>query len=158
MGFHHVRDAEGNLHSLDDEQYLRYLERQRNSWPNKIKRFFNKVLAVIIAIVVFIFLVGLCHDDKSEKNAPAKQTKVRTNDTKSKKKSKKEVKQFTRNEKDVVNNQEEINNTESSPTGEVEVDKGGSIEAEANSNPIEVIENTPQEPSQVESSPIEQVE
>lgn len=67
MGWHRIRDAEGNLHSLDDEQYALYLENQR-----KQKRMgcILKIVVAIIAFILFLILVGASGDDK--KDSPSK--------------------------------------------------------------------------------------
>lgn len=84
MGSHHIYDNEGNLHILDDEQYLAYLEMKKNSWPNKIKRFFFKFIAIIIAIVFILFMIGLCNGGKSKKNTKSdERTEVKANDEQS---------------------------------------------------------------------------
>ena len=72
MGWHRIRDAEGNLHSLDDEQYALYLENQR-----KQKRMgcILKVIGVIVVIILFAIFAGANGDDnKKTQSKPNNET------------------------------------------------------------------------------------
>ena len=60
-----------------EEEYLAYLEATRNSWPNRLRRFFYKVLAVIVVILVLLFMVGVCAgQDKTKASEEKTETEL----------------------------------------------------------------------------------
>lgn len=147
MGFHHVRDDEGNLHYLDDEQYVQYLEEQRNSWPNRIKRFFYKVLGLIFAVLFFLFLVGLCHGEDKVKNSKYdEEEKVEANDKQIDAESKEEIKPFNVDELEEVQPKDIEMEAEENSINNEEVEEQ-LIEEEINNNINENSEENPQNSS-----------
>ena len=144
MGFHHVRDNEGNLHSLDDEQYLQYLEEQRNSWPNKIKRFFYKVLAIVIAITIFLALVGQCVGGDKEHNSKSDNSeKVETNDKQSVVGVDNEVKSIEADEIEEIKSDDAEIESEEDLTNNINVEELSKEEEINNNLNEEVEENMP---------------
>ena len=78
-----IKDANGNYIWFDnEEEYQAYLQAIRNSWPNRMKRFFYKVGAVVVALLVLLTMVGMCSEQNKTKSSTSKnKTEIKKKNT-----------------------------------------------------------------------------
>ncbi len=140
MARRRIKDGNGNYIWFDtDQEYYEYLQMIRNSWPNRIKRFFNKVLAVIIAIIVVVSIIGYCAREKEK--VSTEKSKVESNENHSETKRKDEVRTANIDNQEKAESQE-VTEKENQTNEEVSEER----QTEESKNE-ENIENTLQEES-----------
>ncbi len=143
-----IKDEDGNYIWFDNEQeYQAYLQDIRNSWPNKIKRFFHKVVAIFVGILVLLFVVGTCNNQNKTK-ASTEKTSTEVSKKKSTRKTSTKKKSFVESKKATIKpEKEEISEVQSSVA-----DKDATPEIQ-NEQPKEIVEQSTQAKESSQENP-----
>ena len=150
MARRRIKDENGNYIWFDtDQEYYDYLQMIRNSWPNRIKRFFNKVLAIIAIIVFILFAVAICTGKDKGGKVQKEKSKVEKIEKKQAKEAKDEVKQVRSDEQVTEQAHEEVGKSEEGLKDEVVKDEH-SLDADVDRHTVENSEETHQKPIQEE--------